>query len=282
VLLLCSSYCKLSGICRISTGIAPCDSGNFSDSSVLLVIESTHKGANTLTSLEGSSHEDTARHRIGGIDTKNLQYRREYFTLLCVWVDLYPVGSVGAGKSDGKVEKDAEILTQYVQKYPEIYDFRPRCNPEIKLSRRCSYFAVPCPVALLVRIDILSSRQTKDTGVHWSVGYLTATTSATEITSESRVLIEKLTVAQLVNKFPGFYGPRTSHGSEYKDVCFLGWSFVQCDSPCCHHYQALIMETSSTSGTSVSFYQATWRYNPEDRQLLSLLCSPESDYPGPE
>jgi hypothetical protein len=47
-----------------------------------------------------------------------------------------------------------------------------------------------------------------------------------------------------------------SYGGEYKDGCLLG---------CCAI--ALMMESASTSETSVNFYQTTRRNNPEDSHL---------------
>jgi hypothetical protein len=49
-----------------------------------------------------------------------------------------------------------------------------------------------------------------------------------------------------------------SHGGEYEDVCLLD---------CC----ALMMEAASTSETSVNFYQATRRNNPEDSHLHDVI-----------
>jgi hypothetical protein len=59
------------------------------------------------------------------------------------------------------------------------------------------------------------------------------------------------------------------------------WVFTPCSlvevyqclrDTCCLHYQGdgLIMEASSTSGTSVNFYLSTRRNNPEDRHSINI------------
>jgi hypothetical protein len=40
---------------------------------------------------------------------------------------------------------------------------------------------------------------------------------------------------------------------------------------CCLYHGALVMKATSTSETSVNFYQTIWRYRPEDNHLLSDL-----------
>jgi hypothetical protein len=42
-----------------------------------------------------------------------------------------------------------------------------------------------------------------------------------------------------------------------------------------------MMETATTSETSVNFYQTTWRYNPEDRHLEELKCLLRLLHPSP-